>query len=245
MKKDIVYSFERYEKKYFITEFQKNAFLKRIGDYIKPDDYGRYTVCNIYYDTDDWRIIRKSLEKPVYKEKLRVRSYGVPSNDGTVFAELKKKYKGIVYKRRITETADGVENFLNGFNNYEDLSQIGKEIYRFQEFYKSAPKVFIGYDRTAFSGISDESIRITFDTDIRWRNTDLDLRFGDYGDPLLNDSRILMEIKTSGVYPLWLAHALSDIAVFPCSFSKYGTCYNRFLAVPNSINISKEAHLCA
>lgn len=244
MKKDIVYSFERYEKKYFINESQKNVFLKRICDYIKPDEYGRYTVCNIYYDTCDWRIIRTSLEKPVYKEKLRVRSYGTPTVGGTVFAELKKKYKGIVYKRRIIETADGVEGFLNGFDNYENLSQIGREIYRFQELYKSVPKVFIGYDRTAFSGSLDGSIRITFDTNIRWRNTELDLRCGDFGRPLVNDRSILMEIKTPGVYPLWLAHALSDIAAFPCSFSKYGTCYLKYLSEPD-INNLKEAHFCA
>lgn len=242
--KDIVYSFERYEKKYFITESQKNVFLKIICNYIKPDEYGKYTVCNIYYDTDDWRIIRTSLEKPVYKEKLRVRSYGTPAVGGTVFAELKKKYKGIVYKRRITAKADGVEEFLNGIGNYEDLNQIGREIYRFQEFYKSVPKVFIGYDRTAFSGSLDGSIRITFDTNIRWRNTELDLRFGDFGSPLLTGDGILMEIKTAGVYPLWLAHALSDVSAFPCSFSKYGTCYNRHLAVQNN-DIIKEAHFCA
>ena len=145
--------FERYEKKYCLTLSQQRFLLERMTPYMKKDAYGEYTICNIYYDTDDYRLIRASLEKPVYKEKLRVRSYGVPQEDGKVFVELKKKFDGVVYKRRITTGIQNVKPFLSGELPGENFGQIGREIGYFQSFYQTVPKVFIGYDRLAFAGI--------------------------------------------------------------------------------------------
>ena len=130
--------FERYEKKYRLTAAQQRLLLEGIRPYMKKDDYGAYTICNIYYDTDDWRLIRTSLEKPVYKEKLRVRSYGVPEENGKVFVELKKKYDGVVYKRRVTMAADAVTPFLTGELPEDSFGQIGQEILWFQHFYHAA-----------------------------------------------------------------------------------------------------------
>ena len=92
----IQYSFRRYEKKYFLSPRQQEQLLQRIAPYIKEDAFDSYTICNIYYDTPDWRLIRASLEKPAYKEKLRVRSYGVPTETDRVFVELKRKFDGVV-----------------------------------------------------------------------------------------------------------------------------------------------------
>ena len=143
--------FERYEKKYCLALSQQRFLLERMTPYMKKDAYGEYTICNIYYDTDDYRLIRASLEKPVYKEKLRVRSYGVPQEDGKVFVELKKKFDGVVYKRRITTGIQNVEPFLSGELPSENFGQIGREIGYFQSFYHTVPKVFIGYDRLALT----------------------------------------------------------------------------------------------
>ena len=107
--------FKRYEKKYCLTLAQQQAILQEMQPYMKKDAYGQYTICNLYYDTDDWRLIRTSLEKPLYKEKLRVRSYGTPAPDGNVFVEIKKKYDGVVYKRRITARADEADFLVSGF----------------------------------------------------------------------------------------------------------------------------------
>lgn len=223
MAKGTIFSFERYEKKYFLTEAEAHRLLGIMGQHLDPDAYGEYTVCNIYYDTDDWRIISASCEKPDYKEKLRVRSYGVPEKEGNVFAELKKKCSGIVYKRRIVTAADEVSAFLNR----TDLTgtQIENEIMWFQKFHKTHPKVFIGYDRTAFSGKYDPGLRITFDRNIRFRTDRLDLRLGDDGTRLNTNGLVLMEIKIPGVCPLWLSEILSENSVFPTSFSKYGAFY--------------------
>ena len=237
---NIQFSFERYEKKYRITPEQQAFILEGMSRRFRPDDYGNYSLCSIYYDTDDWRLVRSSIEKPVYKEKLRLRSYGVPGENGTVFAELKKKFDGVVYKRRITATAGDAMAFLAG--NGGDYGQIGREISWFQSFYSAKPRVFIGYDRSAFTGIENEELRVTFDTNIRWRVTDLDLRLGDHGAPLTSPDDTLMEIKLPGSCPLWLSHLLSEAEVFPASFSKYGTCYKNFI-LPDELR--KGALACA
>ncbi len=242
--------FERYEKKYRITAAQQQALLAGMRPYMTADAYGEYTICNIYYDTDDWRLIRASLEKPVYKEKLRVRSYGVPGPDGKVFVELKKKYDGVVYKRRITTQARLVAPFLAGQLPGQDFGQIGREIRWFQDFYHTKPKVYLAYDRQAFAGIEDSELRITFDTGLRWRDTDVDLCAGDYGAPILPDGEILMEIKIPGACPLWLSQLLSEVGAFPSSFSKYGTCYKNNLidrtpaAALHTLH-RREAKVCA
>lgn len=242
---NISYTFERYEKKYFITPKQQQLLLAALCSRIRPDTYGAYTICNLYYDTDDWRLIRASIEKPVYKEKLRVRSYGVPQKDDKVFIELKKKFDGVVYKRRITAQADQSEMLLNGTELHQNHGQIGREIDWFQQFYHTKPKVFIAYDRTAYAGIELPELRITFDSNLRWRDTELELSAGDYGARLLPDRRILMEVKLPGVCPLWLSHLLSEMKIFPVTFSKYGYCYQQYL-LPNSANTnSKEDHRCA
>lgn len=221
--------FKRYEKKYLITKKQQEVLLKTMRQHMQADTYGKYMVCNIYYDTDDWKLIRASIEKPVYKEKLRIRSYGIPAEDGTVFIELKKKYDGIVYKRRITADASYAKPFLCGRTADVNETQIEKEIKWFQNTYHSRPKVFIAYERTAFAGISDPDLRITFDTNIRWRDTDLDLCLGDYGRPVIPTEKILMEIKIPGTAPLWLCRILSEIKAFPTTFSKYGICYREHI----------------
>lgn len=108
------YSFERREEKYFLTPVQYEALLTPLRQHMHADEHEQYTICSLYCDTPDWQLIRTSLEKPYYKEKLRVRSYGTPTPDGRVFVELKKKVGGIVYKRRIALPAARADAFLRG-----------------------------------------------------------------------------------------------------------------------------------
>ncbi len=224
--------FERYEKKYRLTKAQQRFILNSMRDHMQADKFGRYTICNIYYDTDDWQLVRTSIEKPVYKEKLRVRSYGVPDDDGRVFVELKKKYDGVVYKRRITAAPGTAKDFLDGEIPGASFGQIGREIEWFRSFYSAVPKIFIGYDRLAFAGIEQPELRITFDTDIRCRTTELDLRLGDHGAPVLPCDEVLMEIKLPGACPMWLSGLLSEAVAFPTSFSKIGFCYTNNILKP-------------
>ncbi len=244
MSKAIQNSFERYEKKYFLTPEQYILLKDKIIENIKPDDYPQYTLCNIYYDTEDFRLIRKSLEKPIYKEKLRLRSYGVPENDTRVFVEIKKKFDGVVYKRRVMMPVSETRTFL-GQENFENGHQISNEIAYFQHLYKAKPKVFIAYDREAYRGMENPDLRITFDTNLRYRLRNLDLCAGDYGDPIVDTDKILMEIKIPGACPLWLSSILSELKIYPTSFSKYGECYKRHILNQNKKIFSKEALLSA
>lgn len=237
--------FKRYEKKYCLTKAQQEVILEGMRSYMKKDVYGQYTICNIYYDTDDWRLIRTSLEKPKYKEKLRVRSYGTAKDDSKVFVEIKKKYDGIVYKRRITVGANEVFAYLDGNLSRIDHGQIGREIEWFQQYYQTKPKVFIGYDRLAFAGIEDPELRITFDTNLRWRTEQLDLRCGDYGAPISGYGDVLMEIKIPDTAPLWLSHLLNEAKAYPTSFSKYGACYSYDMPHAKETKNIKEDISCA
>ena len=225
MSESIQYSFERFEKKYLISPDEYGRIKEAAGPYMTADEFGRYSICNIYYDTDDYSLIRASLEKPVYKEKLRVRSYGVPAGEDRVFVEIKKKCEGVVYKRRVVMSAADAPAFLAGRKELSPGGQISREIEYFQRFHKTAPKVFIGYDRTALAAKDGSALRMTFDTVLRWRRSELDLRSGDSGSLLLPEDVILMEIKIPGAMPLWLSRLLSSLEIYPTSFSKYGECF--------------------
>lgn len=232
------YSFERREEKYFLTPAQYEALLTPLRQHMHADEHEQYTICSLYCDTPDWQLIRTSLEKPYYKEKLRVRSYGTPTPDGRVFVELKKKVGGIVYKRRIALPAARADAFLRG--EVSVPGQIAREISWFQRMYGAQPRVLIAYDRTAFAGVTEPGLRVTFDTGIRWRTDHLSLTAGDGGAPLLGDDRILMELKTPDTCPLWLSRALSQAGARGTSFSKYGTCYREHLEA-GAQNHFKEA----
>lgn len=218
--------FERYEAKYLIDGAQRKAIMELVDQHMKPDAFGRSTVCNVYYDTPDRLLARRSLDKPVYKEKLRVRSYGSATRDGKVFVELKKKYKGVVYKRRVEMTTQEAESYLAGACEAPKASQIVSELDYFRRQYPGlAPAAYIAYDRQAFFGTDGSDLRITFDENIRWRDEDITLTGGTDGAQLLEPGQSLMEIKIAEAMPLWLAKALSQRGVFKTNFSKYGNTY--------------------
>lgn len=224
------YIFKRYEKKYILTLEQYNEVLKYISENTVPDKYGISDILNIYCDTPDYRIIRTSVQKPPYKEKLRLRCYGVPDGNRRCFLELKKKYKRVVYKRRISADYQTGFLYLTGENPPLPDSQIKREIDYFRDFYSNpTPKVNIFYKRSAFYDKKDKNIRFTFDTDLRYRDYDLDLKNGIYGKLILPNDRIIMEIKTLGAMPLWVSEILTRLKIYPTSFSKYGTAYTDML----------------
>ena len=241
---EIQSSFKRCEKKYLLTEEQYLAVRMGIARYMVPDAYPRYSVSNIYYDTDNFDLIRVSLEKPVYKEKLRLRSYGVPGSCDDAFVEIKKKFDDVVYKRRITMPVRDAVQYMNG-ERKGDGSQISREIDYFMRFYRLSPKVFIAYDREAYAAADGGELRITFDSTLRARSNDLDLRLGDHGVPLLPEGIRLMEIKIPGAAPVWLARLLSENGIYASSFSKYGEYYKQFVLGGKSAVISKEVILSA
>ena len=223
--------FKRVEKKYLLPVEKKEALLAAIGEHLIPDAYGKSTICSLYLDTPTFLLIRNSIDATTYKEKLRIRSYGVPKENGRVFFEIKKKYKGVVYKRRISTTLGEAEAYLQSGNPTED-SQIMREIHYAMEFYhRPRPRVMIACEREAFFDVKHPNLRITFDSAVRYRDYGLSSsdgltdRYGSSGKQILPDELSLMEIKTDGAMPIWLAEALGNCEIYPGKFSKYGTAY--------------------
>ena len=225
----IQYSFQRFEKKYLVTSDLRDEIVDYIKPYMKPDKYDKYTLCNLYYDTDTYDLIRRSIEKPVYKEKIRLRSYGIPKDNDNVFIEIKKKYKGIVYKRRICVPYTDAVKYLDEKKQLNLNDQIYNEINYSINYYKPNSKVFLAYDRCAYFSIDDPNLRLTFDCNIRGRDYDLKIQDGDYGEKIIDDDQCLMELKISEAMPIWLARMLSEFRIYPISFSKYGNVYTKIL----------------
>ena len=251
--------FNRYENKYLIDNKTFIEITKILEEHMVPDKYNPihqdpvtnqitydyYTISNIYYDTNDDYLIRKSISHPVYKEKLRLRGYGVPNIDDIVFLEIKKKFKKIVNKRRTKILLSDAYSMISDpehtpkYTSYTN-NQVLNEINCFLQKYELIPKVYIAYDRLAFFAKNDNDLRISFDKNIRTRHDNLLLEYGDSGELLIPPEQRLMEIKVHGAIPLWLSGILSDFSVYKNSFSKYGTEYIRKNARTNDNITSLE-----
>ncbi len=221
--------FNRYEHKYIIDEETYKKVLLVLSRHMKPDSYNEggkpYPITNLYYDTPDSYLIRASLESPVYKEKLRLRAYGVPKKEDTVYLEIKKKYMGLVNKRRTPLKLNEAYIFASGGPVPEGSyvnTQIAKEIAYFLSVYRPEPKLYLSYDRIAFFSAGEDDLRISFDSAIRSRRSDLFLESGNKGELLLPEGLFLMEIKTASAKPLWLCEMLTSLNIRRTSFSKYG-----------------------
>lgn len=219
--------FCRKEIKFLINDSQRKALEMEIAKHMVPDKFPHSSIRNIYYDTPDFRLIRRSLEHPVYKEKIRIRCYG--STEQEVFLEMKKKYKGIVYKRRMTLPEGQAMAFMAGQGNLPD-TQIGRELTYFRDIYKQLrPQVFLSYERDSWYGEKDAGLRITMDNDIFYRVTELHLHGQLSGEAILPPGMSLMEVKAENAIPLWLTELLASLKISKTSFSKYGRAYEREL----------------
>ncbi len=226
-------NFKRYEKKYLLDGEKYFFFYDELSQHMQPDKYGLSTICNIYFDTDNFRLVRESMERPVYKEKLRIRTYGIPGPDSEAFVEIKKKFDGVVYKRRLSMKYDDAFKWLTGKSFCEmpaKKSQVGNEVNYFLSFYGNLrPSVVLCYDRVAFFDPENPELRVTIDTNIRSRKENLDLRVGDYGDLLFEKPKHLIEIKVPSKMPFWMTKMLGKYEIYPTSFSKYGRIYEKYL----------------
>ena len=222
--------FKRYEKKYLLTQEQYQKLMLILGGVMDMDVYGHHTICNIYLDTPDYELIRTSIEKPVYKEKVRLRCYGARGNDSSpVFLELKKKYDSVVYKRRVGMDMETARRYVcYGIHPGQD-GQIFREVDYAVRRYGLRPMAYISYERDAYTCQMDRELRITFDSSILGRLGDLDLRVEPYGKCLLPPEQILMEVKIPGAMPVWLSRIFAEQGIFPSAYSKYGTFYETYI----------------
>ena len=222
--------FKRYETKYMITLEQKQKILEAMSPHMALDKYGRTTIRNIYFDTDNYRLIRRSIEKPMYKEKLRIRSYAQATPDSPVFVELKKKYNGVVYKRRLSMKESQALSWICLGGSPPKNNQIAREIDYFLHFYPGLkPAVFLSYEREAYYCRNGTDFRVTFDDNILCRQQDLSLELPPSGNAILPEGMAIMEIKCSGGIPLWMTQTLTRERIFRTPFSKYGVAYQTLI----------------
>ena len=222
-------TFKRYELKYMLTRRQRDALMEAMRGHMAIDRFGHSTIRNLYFDTDNYRLVRRSLEKPLYKEKLRVRSYGKAGVDSPVFVELKKKFESVVYKRRLALPHRQAMDALENDRPLPDDSQIGREIAAFRAFYGPTlkPAMFLSYEREAFYPTDGTDFRLTLDENILWRTDHLDLGTSVWGSPVIGPDQVLLELKTPGGIPLWMVRFLSGNKIRRVSFSKYGAAYQQ------------------
>ena len=223
-------TFKRYEKKYILTEEQYACLMLVLGGMFQQDLYGRHKVCNVYFDTPDYRLIRSSIEKPVYKEKLRLRGYAeTVGPDSTVYVELKKKFDSVVYKRRMEMRFEDARKYLYYGIAPKEQGQVFNELDYVIRRYGLRAMAYISYEREAYTCQLDSEIRATFDREIMGRSGELDLQVEPYGKAILDEGEILMELTLPGVMPLWLGRILGELKIYPTSYSKYGTYYTRYV----------------
>lgn len=217
--------FQRVEQKYILSKEQKNMFLEKANEYLEKDPYFESKICNIYFDNDNNDLIATSLEKPVFKAKVRLRSYDVPSMDTKVFLEVKDKYKGIVGKRRIKLSLKEFYDYYE--KGYVDDSQIMKELNYYFKTFDLKPFMFLAYDRNSYYEKDNRDLRITIDSNLRSRKDNLRLEYGDNGKKYFDNEAYIMEIKVMNAMPLWLTKILSELKIYPTSFSKVGSIYSK------------------
>lgn len=232
---DAQMTFKRYEIKYMITRRQAALLRQAMAGHMAPDRFGHATIRNIYLDTDSFRLVRRSIEKPLYKEKLRVRAYGKAGPDDEVFVELKKKFESVVYKRRLVLPNHAAMEALKSGQSLPAQGQIAREIEAFRAFYGPTlrPAMFLSYEREAFYPTDGTDFRVTLDDNLLWRTDRIDLGTSCWGAPLLKGDEVLMELKTPGGIPLWMTHFLTENKIRRISYSKYGTAYGQLLAAQN------------
>ena len=241
-------TFARKEKKYLLSPGQFDSLMGEIGGRLEEEPFGRSKVSSLYYDTPAFELIGRSMEKPLYKEKLRIRSYGEYDPDAAVFVELKKKFKGIVYKRRVRMAERAAYLFMGG-RPYEQAcrayplhprvedegascisiqveQQIAHEIEACICRYPGlTPSMMVVVDRLPLHTVDGNDVRITFDIDPRYRCEGLAFSQRLAGDPIFPDGEVVMEVKCQAAYPLWLVRALDRVGAYCRSCSKYGTAY--------------------
>ena len=229
VEKNPVVVMKRYELKYLMSPEQTAYFKRCIEGHMVLDKFGLTSIASLYYDTPDYRLIRTSIEKPPFKEKIRLRSYGIATDDSPVFLELKRKAYGIVYKRRVQSTIPLVQRFFEGEGDICAGGQINQEITYFRDYYQElVPACMIIYDRMAYFE-PEGDLRLTIDHNPRYRSDHLNLCYSMEGISLLKEGYTILEVKVQQAMPLWLTKILTEGKIYKASFSKYGEAYKQQL----------------
>ena len=226
----MAYIFRRVEEKYVLNKEQLKKIKEVLKEYMIPDVHGKSTICNIYFDSDQYDLGRRTISKPIFKEKIRLRSYNIPTQDSMVYLEIKRKCDGVVGKRRIGMKLSEFNEYLKNPKSLQNTNaQIKKELDYCFKFYGLKPTMYLSYEREAYYDKENVDFRITFDNNIIAREKELDLEKGSFGKSIFDKDKYIMEVKTLGAMPIWFVKVINELKLKPFSFSKYGEAYKRFI----------------
>ncbi|MBP2623060.1 polyphosphate polymerase domain-containing protein [Streptococcus oricebi] len=228
-KKKLQTNFKRIETKYILDKATLASLKEDLKDYLVDDDYAQSSITNIYFDTDDYQVIQDSLARVNGREKIRMRTYEAqPTDHSQVFLEIKKKEDEVGYKYRLVSNPLSVLNFIEKGIKDESIDdeRVVEELARLQDRYLDLkPKMYIAYQRHSLKAKKEHKVRLTVDSQLLYRDYDLDISAGRYGYPLLEEDKVILEVKVAGAYPTWLTQALQKYKLLDQSFSKYGKAY--------------------
>ena len=239
MVKKLETNFKRIEKKYIVDKEDLDRLLEDLREYLVEDDFPNSSITNIYFDTEDFQVIRDSIAKKNEREKIRMRTYATdPKPSSQVFLELKKKdAQGIGHKFRLATNLGDIQIFMGNGDTVHvpsENKQLVDELSQLRDKYQGLDaRMYIFYNRFSLKEKHtikkqpQTKIRITIDQNLTYRDYDVDILSGVYGNKLVGEGKVVMEIKTPGEQPLWLKTILEKHGIEPKSFSKYGTAYRK------------------
>ena len=225
--------FRRVEEKYIINKSQFKKINELLKEYMVEDEHGQSKICNIYFDSNQHDLGRRTISKPFFKEKVRLRSYNTPNKESKVYLEIKRKCDGVVGKRRIEMKLDEFNSYIKNSNSVSNQNkQIKMELDYCFKLYGLKPAMYVSYDRIAYYEKNNPDFRITFDNNIVAREENLNLEKGSYGESIMENDKYIMEVKTLSAMPIWFVRILNSLNIIPGSFSKYGEAYKQFVLEP-------------
>ena len=239
---EVIDTFKRVEDKYFITAEQMQEIIEECSERMKEDFYFKYRVHSIYYDSINSDLIIRSLLKPEYKMKLRLRCYGEATGHSPVFFETKKKYGNIVYKRRFELDEQEAYDYVDYGIMHHVKNNTADEIDYMMKYYNLKPVVRISYDRQCYSAVKEADVRITFDSNVKYELNPESLK--EEGNEKELPLGIIMEVKAMDRYPMWLVKILSEKKLYKQSSSKYGMIYaNNFETMSPKVHAAQGYHM--
>ena len=238
----------RHELKYRLTESRAQAVAQFVKQYLPLDRYcklrrgGDYPIVSLYLDSENLHLCKESIDGRQNRFKLRIRSY-TDEPDYPCFFEIKRRINTVIMKSRARLMHSDIEHVLAGLpigpRNYNVDMKTLNQLQLYMASIQAGPTVLIRYLRQAFEGDLDNRVRVTFDRELCYKVTDKPkVTLGGSGwqrNPATKNGGVILEIKFTGNYPLWLSRMAKYFDLKARSMSKYATsikdsCSLRFCA---------------
>jgi hypothetical protein len=219
----------RYECKYLVLEAWVPEIRRIIGPFVRPDRFapqagGMYRISSLYLDSPDLQLLRMAREGWSERMKLRARTYSERQED-PVFLEVKRRFNGVVHKTRArlarAEVRAPLRSHAWGAPARSGPSELRQFVHLAQHF-AVRPVRHVRYLREAYESRGGEPVRVTFDRALEQAE-------GRDGELSPDGSRwrplglegVVLELKFTGGFPLWMGALVARFELERRSISKY------------------------